>query len=128
VGDEGLRLGPLHKVAQKADDLDASIAFYNGVLGLELIARFDPPGLAFVRLGDTRILLERGASPATLYLRVGDLQAAYATLQGRGVVFEDEPHMIHRDDEGIFGPAGEEEWMTFFRDPAGNLLALASRR
>ncbi|MGI8685792.1 MAG: VOC family protein [Acidimicrobiales bacterium] len=128
MGDDGVLAGTLHQVAQKADDLDASVAFYTDVLGLELIARFDPPGLAFVRLGDTRLLLERSAPPATLYLRVADIQAAYGALADRGVVFEDEPHLIHRDDEGTFGPAGEEEWMTFFRDPAGNLLALASRR
>jgi len=47
--------------------------------------------------------------------------------RGWGVVFEDEPHLVHRDEAGTFGAAGEEEWMTFFRDPAGNLLVLVSR-
>jgi catechol 2,3-dioxygenase-like lactoylglutathione lyase family enzyme len=47
----------LHQVAQKADDLDASVAFYRDVLGLRLIARFDPPGLAFFELGGSRLLL-----------------------------------------------------------------------
>lgn len=121
-------VGPLHQVAQRADDLDASVAFYTEVLGLPLIARFDPPGLAFVALGDTRLLLERTTSSATLYLRVDDIHDAYRRLEERGVVFESEPHLIHRDEDATFGPAGQEEWMAFFRDPAGNVVALAARQ
>ena len=121
-------IGPLHQVAQKAGDLGRSIEFYRDVLGLELIASFEPPGLAFFRLGDTRLMLEGSAPSATLYLRVDDIEATFDELRGRGVAFEDEPHVIFRDDEGRFGAAGQEEWMTFFRDPDGNLLALASRR
>lgn len=127
MDDETVHLGPLHQVAQRATDLDRSVPYYRDVLGLELIARFDPPGLAFFRLGDTRLLLEAAAPPAILYFRVPDIEAAHRELLGRGVVFEDEPHLIHRDDEGRFGAAGEEEWMTFFRDPDGNLLVLAAR-
>jgi len=36
--------------------------------------------------------------------------------------------MRHRDDTGTFGMIGIEEWMAFFKDPDGNVLALASRR
>lgn len=127
MGDAPVRLGPLHQVAQKAADLDVSVAFYADVLGLELIARFDPPGLAFFRMGDVRLLLEASAPSCTLYFRVADMEAAHRDLQSRGVTFEDEPHLVHRDDDGTFGAAGEEEWMTFFRDPARNLLVLVSR-
>jgi methylmalonyl-CoA/ethylmalonyl-CoA epimerase len=118
----------LHQVAQKADDLDESIAFYRDVLGLHLIARFDPPGLVFFDLGGTRLLLEQAAPPALLYLHVDDLDATYAALMEAGVVFEGEPHTIFVDEQGRFGPAGEEERMAFLRDPAGNLIALATRR
>ena len=124
-------MGPvdgLHQVAQKADDLDASVAFYRDVLGLRLIARFDPPGLAFFDLGGSRLLLERGAPPALLYLHVADLDAAVADLAAAGVELEQPPALVHRDDDGTFGAAGEEEWMAFLRDPAGNLIALATRR
>ena len=128
MGAGPLGIGPLHQVAQKAGDLRRSVEFYRDVLGLELIATFDPPGLAFLRLGDTRLMLEGSAPSATLYLRVDDIEAAFHGLRGRGVAFEDEPHLVFRDDDGRFGAAGQEEWMTFFRDPDGNLLALASRR
>ena len=50
-------------------------------------------------------------------------------LRGRGVSFlQQQPQMIHRDEAGDFGRKGVEEWMAFFRDPAGNLLALVERR
>ncbi len=118
----------LRQVAQHAPDLDAAVAFYRDVLGLRFIARFDPPGLAFLDLGGARLLLEAAASPALLYLEVDDIEQAHKELQDRGVEFTEGPHMIFRDDSGQFGPAGEEEWMAFFKDAAGNTLALASRR
>ena len=36
--------------------------------------------------------------------------------------------MIHVDEAGQFGPAGEGEEMSFFRDSEGNLVSLAGRR
>jgi methylmalonyl-CoA/ethylmalonyl-CoA epimerase len=124
---EPIGIAGLRQVAQHAPDLDASVAFYRDVLGLRLIARFDPPGLAFFDLGGTRLLLEGAASPALLYLEVDDIGAAHNALQQRGVEFVEAPHAIFRDDAGQFGPAGQEEWMAFFKDPAGNTVALASR-
>ena len=63
-----------------------------------------------------------------LYLSVDGIDAAYDTLRARGVEFLGAPHLIHRDDAGQFGEAGEEEWMAFFNDPDGNTLALVERR
>jgi len=123
-----LSLGRIHQIAVHASDLDRSVTFYRDTLGASLIARFDPPGLAFFRFGDTRILLEKAGPPATLYFRVDDLPRAYEDLKGKGVRFDSEPHLIHRDEEGHFGPRGMEEWMVFFRDPDGNVLALAAQQ
>ncbi len=117
----------LHQVAQHADDLDRAVAFYTDVLGCELISRFDPPGLAFVRLGQVRLLLERNAPAALIYLRVDDVRAAADKLRASGVAIESEPHLIHADADGVFGPAGWQEWMAFIRDSEGNLVGLASR-
>jgi len=118
----------LRQVAQHVEDLDRAVDFYRDVLQLELIARFDPPGLAFFALGPTRLLLEAGAPPAILHLGVDDVPSATNHLRAAGVVIESEPHVIHVDDEGQFGPAGEAEVMAFFRDSEGNLLGLAGRR
>jgi methylmalonyl-CoA/ethylmalonyl-CoA epimerase len=118
----------LRQVAQRVDDLDRAVGFYADVLGARLLARFDPPGFAFLDLGGVRLLLEAGAPAAMLYLQVDDVEAASAVLEARGVVFEGEPHAIFTDDDGLFGPPGGEEWMAFFRDSEGNLVGLSSRR
>ncbi|MBV9950735.1 MAG: VOC family protein [Acidimicrobiia bacterium] len=118
----------LRQVAQRAEDLDRAVAFYRDVLGLELIARFDPPGLAFFRLGETRLLLEGGAPSAILYLAVDDVAEATEALRTEGVVIESEPHVIFEDRDGQFGPAGEGEEMAFFRDSEGNLVGLSGRK
>lgn len=110
------------------EDLDRATAFYRDVIGLDLIARFDPPGLAFFDLGTTRLLLEAGAPTAILYLAVDDVAVASRDLRARGVVIESDPHVIHVDTDGQFGPAGEAEEMVLFRDSEGNLLGLAGRR
>jgi hypothetical protein len=44
-----------------------------------------------------------------------------------GAAIESEPHLIHTDADGAFGPAGWQEWMAFIRDTEGNLTGLASR-
>src|SRR5581483_12269791 len=84
----------LHQVAQRATDLEASTAFYRDVLGGRFIARFDPPGIAFVELAGTRLLLEGAAPSATLYYRVTDLLGTYDRLSKDGITFEGKPHLL----------------------------------
>jgi methylmalonyl-CoA/ethylmalonyl-CoA epimerase len=118
----------LRQVAQHVEDLDRAVAFYQDVLQLELVARFDPPGLAFFDLGHTRLLLEAGAPTAVLYLGVDDVASATEALRAANVVIEAEPRVIHVDAEGQFGAPGEVEEMSFFRDSEGNVVGLAGRR
>jgi methylmalonyl-CoA/ethylmalonyl-CoA epimerase len=117
----------LHQVAQHVDDLDRAVTFYTKQLGCELISRFDPPGLAFLRLGSARLLLDKNVPSALIYLRVADVRATADKLRAAGVTIVTEPHLIHRDDDGAFGPPGWEEWMAFLLDSEGNLVGLASR-
>ena len=117
----------LHQVAQRAEDLERAVGFYTQLIGEPPVATFDPPGLAFFRLGDTRLLLERGAPSSLVYLRVDDVRATVDRLRADGVAVANEPHVIFTDAEGIFGPAGAEEWMAFITDSEGNLVGLASQ-
>ncbi len=127
TGDFGL--DKLQQIALTATNLDASVVFYRDTLGMKFVTRFDPPGLAFFNLGGgVRLLLSATASSASLYFHVDDLEAAIKELRKRGVQFLQPPHMIHRDEAGDFGKRGTEEWMAFFHDPGGNLLALVERR
>jgi predicted enzyme related to lactoylglutathione lyase len=116
-------------VALTATNLDAAIAFYRDVLGLRFLGRFDPPGLAFFNLGGgTRLMLSATASQATLYFVVEDVDAATRELKARGVQFLHAPSLVHRDETGLFGKKGNEEWMAFLKDPSGNLIGLVERR
>jgi methylmalonyl-CoA/ethylmalonyl-CoA epimerase len=122
-----MKLERIHQIAVFARDLDEAISFYRDTLGATYLAKFDPPGLVFFDFGGTRVLLEKTGPKASVYFRVDHIHAAHQELSEKGVKFIAEPHMIFRDDSGMFGAAGEEEWMAFFSDPSDNILALASR-
>lgn len=112
----------LGQVALPAHDLARSIGFYRDVLGLPFIWSNDR--MAFFQVAATRLLIEIPETPAfdhpgsILYFDVADLEEAVRELQAHGLVFDDAPHLI-----GELG--GVAVWMAFFRDPAGNVLALS---
>ena len=131
--DGPLSVNAFRQVAQRSTDLERSVAFYRDVLGASHIATFEPPGLAFFDIGGVRLMLdaipgafEHEGSP--LYFSVDDLDASVAALREAGVAIEEAPTLINRDEAGNFGPAGAEEWMAFFRDPDGNILAFSEIR
>lgn len=113
------------------DDVDRSVAFYVGKLGLELV-HLASPAFAMVRNGDGGLigLLSlgeagkegvAGASPEQhrgihVEFTTDDLDGMYATLVARGVVFDTPPHV--------------EQWervMTAF-DPDGYSVEIAEGR
>lgn len=117
----------LHQVAQRAIDLERAVEFYTRLLEAPPLAVFDPPGLAFFSLGPTRLLLDRGAPSALIYLQVPDIHARLKQLSSQGVRVLAAPTVIFADADGQFGPAGEDEWMAFIEDSEGNTVGLASR-
>ena len=125
------RIDGLHQVALTTSDLERSTGFYRDVLGLPLIASFDPPGLAFYRVGDVRLSIQKvdvvEATSSVIYFQVQDINAAADSIKEKSIELEQEPAVVFQDEQGQFGEAGEEEWMAFFRDPDGHLLAFASR-
>lgn len=123
-----MQLQKLCQVAVKANDLDEAKQFYEDVLGAKYISRFDPPGLLFFDFDGVRLLFEKTAPTATLYMHVDDIDAATNELKAKGIEFFSEPHVIFKDDEGLFGEAGKEEWQAFFHDPSENIISLVERR
>ena len=119
---------PLVQVAQHADDLARAAAFYTDLLGAEPLATYDPPGLVFFALGGTRLLVDRAAPSALLYLRVADVDATVDRLRALGVTVESEPHAIFTHDDDTLGPAGTQEWQAFVRDSEGNMVGLVEHR
>jgi methylmalonyl-CoA/ethylmalonyl-CoA epimerase len=116
----------LVQVAQHADDLDRARAFYENLLAAPASAVFDPPGLLFFRVGATRLLLDRAAPSALVYLEVDDLAATVERLRASGVEIDTEPHVIFRHEDDALGPAGTDEQHAFIRDSEGNLVGLVA--
>jgi catechol 2,3-dioxygenase-like lactoylglutathione lyase family enzyme len=114
-------------------DLEASIAFYEGTLGLKLLERRDDipenPEAHF-ELGDARLLLYKsvgaGQSRHTLAgFEVDDIDDAVASLRDNGVTFEDYD-MPGLKTEGGIAAMGDSKG-AWFKDPDGNILAVESR-
>lgn len=113
-------LGPVGQIALSVADADRSEAFYRDVLGLRMLFRFG--GLVFFDCAGLRLLLEQGAAEAPwpgspIYFRVADIGLARRELEGRGVVFNDQIHLIAPMED-------HDLWMTFFGDPDDHALAL----
>lgn len=113
----------LAQIARTVKDISVSEQWYRSVLGLRHLYTYGP--LAFFDLDGTRLMLsaEGGANDgeSILYFEVADIEATHRELLSRGVVFRDAPRLIHRHESGV------EEWMTFFEDPEGRVLALAAK-
>jgi methylmalonyl-CoA/ethylmalonyl-CoA epimerase len=114
------------QVAQRAVDLDRASEFYSWLLESEPTGLFDPPGLLFFQVGATRLLLDRVAPSALVYLRVPDVRETIERCRERGVAIEAEPHVIFSHEDDSLGPAGTDEWMAFFTDSEGNTVGLVS--
>ena len=118
-----VQLGAIGQIARPVGDIQTAVDFYGKVLGLPHLYTFG--NLAFFDCGGTRLFLSANdgpvGEPSVLYFQVDDIQLAYDDLRGRGVEFENAPHLIHKHDNGI------EEWMAFFPDPDGHLLAIMAQ-
>lgn len=117
----------LLQIAQHAEDLDRAAAWYQKLLGIKPAAVFDPPGLLFFHLDDTRLLLDRAAPSALIYLEVPDVRKTIEELRADGVTVDTEPHVIFNHDDDTLGPAGAAEWMAFVIDSEGNHVGLVSQ-
>ena len=118
---EQASLGPIGQIARTVRDIAVAREWYGTILGLKHLYSFG--GLAFFYCGGTRLFLSQSDETVhsdCLYFKVDDINAWHHRLSARGIIFVDEPHLIHRHDNGV------EEWMTFFTDPEAKLLALMS--
>jgi methylmalonyl-CoA/ethylmalonyl-CoA epimerase len=115
-------LSSIGQIAITVTDLERAIAFYRDKLGMKFL--FQVPNLGFFDCGAIRLMLDRPEKAgetysSVIYFKVDDIQAAHRELSGRGVPFEDEPHVIARMPD-------HDLWMTFLRDPDRNLIGLMS--
>ena len=94
---------------------------------LALHARFDPPGIAFIIVGGVSLFFTDGVPAGTVYLDMDGLETSPHGDDCRRAVHGDAGAGPCRPD-GQFGPAGEDEWMAFLKDPAGNTIGLVERK
>jgi catechol 2,3-dioxygenase-like lactoylglutathione lyase family enzyme len=110
------------------DDLDRAREFYGETLGLDVTD--EPMGILTLDLAGNRPTLvypKPDFTPATytiLNFQVDDIDAAVDELSGRGVEFE-RYDGFDQDDKGI-ARSGDNEGpsIAWFKDPAGNILAV----
>lgn len=121
------RAAMIAKIGQLAlvfKQFDAAVAFYRDTLGLKFLFAAGPK-LAFFDCGGTMLMFTTPEKPefdhanSVVYFNVPDIQAAYASLQAKGVKFEDTPHLVAK-------LPSYDLWLVAFRDPENNLLALRS--
>jgi catechol 2,3-dioxygenase-like lactoylglutathione lyase family enzyme len=116
----------VHAIAKiPAQDLGRARAFYRDRLGLEP-AEEREGGLRYL-VGDSEfhVFLSEGEASGTatqMGFEVDDIEAAFAELKGRGVVFE--PDRIV-EVGGNYPSKGAGERGAWFRDSEGNVLGLA---
>jgi catechol 2,3-dioxygenase-like lactoylglutathione lyase family enzyme len=121
-----IKLSTIRQVAITVSDVEAALAFYHGILGLELLFRAGPT-LAFLDAAGVRVMLTtpQGAgavgSNSILYFIVSDIVAVHATLVERGAVNERLPALAAQMPD-------HELWTGFLRDPDGNLVGLMEEK
>jgi catechol 2,3-dioxygenase-like lactoylglutathione lyase family enzyme len=114
------------------DNLPAARAFYGGTLGLEVDER--PEGLALKLGGGGYLFLypkpnHQAATFTVLNFHVPNIEEAVTALAARGVEFlrYAEPD-LKTDARGIhYGERGPRA-IAWFKDPAGNILAVLQPR
>jgi predicted enzyme related to lactoylglutathione lyase len=120
------KLSEIRQIAITVSDVSTALPFYRDVLGLTFL--FSPaPTLAFLAAGSVRIMLSTPQGAGTvrhnsiLYFKVTDIVAAHATIVGRGAKNE-------RDPEPVAKMPDHELWISFLRDPDGNLVGLMEEK
>ena len=117
-----LALGSIAQIARSVQDIKQAEGWYKNVLGLPHLYTFG--NLAFFDCNGTRLMLSQESAVAAesiLYMRVGNISAAYELLKSRGVEFINAPHMVHRHADGT------EEWLSMLKDPEGRPLGIMAQ-
>ncbi len=122
---DGLSASPLMAFAATTD-LDRARAFFEGVLGLRVVAQ-DPFAVVLDASGTVlRVTLVEQVAVAgytVLGWMVDDIGAMAAALAAAGVSFERFDGM-DQDDRGIWTAPGGDR-VAWFKDPDGNTLSIS---
>jgi predicted enzyme related to lactoylglutathione lyase len=110
------------------DDMDAARAFYEETLGIRTTTDYGLMTLHLARDRPTLVYPKPEHQPATytiLNFKVADIDAAVDELTARGVQMT-RYDGFEQDERGIFRGGGP--YIAWFKDPAGNVLAVLQDR
>jgi catechol 2,3-dioxygenase-like lactoylglutathione lyase family enzyme len=110
------------------DDLDQAQHFYGDTLGIETSEQYGLMTLHLAGGRDTLVYPKPDHVPAAytiLNFEVDDIDAVVDGLAGRGVQFE-RYDGLGQDEKGINRAGGP--YIAWFKDPAGNILAVLQPR
>jgi predicted enzyme related to lactoylglutathione lyase len=120
------KLSEIRQIAITVSDVSTALPFYRDVLGLTFL--FSPsPNLAFLEAGSVRIMLSTPQGAGTvghnsiIYFKVTDIVPVHAEILGRGASNERDPQLAAKLPE-------HELWISFVRDPDGNLIGLMEEK
>jgi predicted enzyme related to lactoylglutathione lyase len=121
-----LKLSEIRQIAITVSDVGTALPFYRDVLGLSFL--FSPaPNLAFLSAGSIRIMLSTPQGAGTvghnsiLYFKINDIEAAHHAIVARGARNERNPQLAAKMPD-------HELWISFVRDPDGNLVGLMEEK
>jgi predicted enzyme related to lactoylglutathione lyase len=120
------RLASIRQIAITVSNVEAALRFYRDILGIEFLFAAGPD-LAFLDAGGVRLMLAtpQGAGSvghnSILYFTVADIEATHAALVARGAEAERAPALTARLPD-------HELWISFLRDPDGNMVGLLEER
>jgi predicted enzyme related to lactoylglutathione lyase len=110
------------------DDIEAAKKFYGETLGLKTSEQYGLLTLHLAGGRDTLVYPKPDHTPATytiLNFQVDDIDAAVDELISHGVELE-KYEGIGQDEKGINRAGGP--YIAWFKDPAGNILAVLQQR
>lgn len=113
------QLSQISSIVLGVSNLEQSLEFYTGKLGLKL--RFREPQLAVLEAGNVNLVLSPGhlrlahqaAGASEVVFQVEHVRTAREQLLSQGVTFFTEPRQVTATD-----------WAAHFRDPDGHLLSI----
>lgn len=106
-------------------DVARAVDFYRDTLGLRHLFTFGD--MTFFDVQGLRLYLhevpdDEWKPGSVVYFLVDDIGATHRRLEARGVKTTGMPHVVYTDES-----SGTQEWMAFFEDTEGNVLALLAR-
>ena len=112
-----------------ADDIAAAKRFYDDTLGLEVEERMGGLALHLGGGGEVFIYPKDDHVPAThtvLNFLVDDIDATVDRLTDAGITFEQYEGELATDEKGIARAPEGGPTIAWFKDPAGNTLAVVA--